>query len=60
MNQEKRLKCIFKCAVCRVNIGVVLNFIPNINTTETNVSIYVYSQLLLGCLNFDYFWCCDY
>ena len=35
MNQEKRFKWIFKCAVCRVNIDVVLNFIPNINTTET-------------------------
>ena len=40
---------------CRVNIDVVLNCIANINTTETNVSIHIYSQLLLGCLNFDLF-----
>ena len=43
MNQEKRFKWIFKCAVCRVNIDVVLNFIPNINTTETNVSIHIFT-----------------
>ena len=42
MNQEKRFKCIFKCAKCRVNIDVVLNFSPNINITETNVSIHIF------------------
>ena len=41
MSKEKKFKCTFKCVVCRVNIDVVFNFIPNINTTETNTSIHI-------------------
>ena len=51
MNQEKKFKCNFKCAVRRVNIDV--EFYSIIQTLLTLIFRYIYLQLLLGCLNFD-------